>query len=92
MSFYGTTFYNLIGWLFKKQTGIDGEGNPTYKSVEMGPTSQNREIIIGEGLDINNRVISAIPCELSGTINGTTLVLSINQGVTQTTTQQEEEE
>lgn len=79
MRFYGTTFYNLVSWIFKK-----GE-----TEIKMGPTEDNREVLLGEGLEINGRTISATPCVLKGTINGTTLCLNIQQQ-TNTITQEEE--
>ena len=83
MSFYGTTFYNLVSWIFKKG----------YKKVEMGPTTGEREINLGNGLELdeNTRTISATPCVLTGTIDNTTLKLEIVQRTTTNTITQEEE-
>ena len=84
MSFYGTTFYNLIGWLFKK-------GN---REIEMGPTSENRTVNLGTGLELvpETRTISVIPCVLNGEVDGTTLKLNIIQQTNNVTTVLEQEE
>lgn len=79
MSFYGKVFNNLVSWIFKK-----GE-----TEIKMGTTEDDREVLLGEGLEINGRTINVTPCVLKGTINGATLYLNIQQQ-TNTTTQEEE--
>lgn len=83
MSFYGKVFNNLVSWIFKK-----GD-----KKVEMGPTTEEREINLGNGLELdeNTRTISVTPCVLTGTIDNATLKLEIVQRTATNTTTQEEE-